>query len=178
MALGDHLATPLTALKTLLSESVHFRTLMGVAVVSDEWTLAQAKAAAEAKVSMGYGLDKNEFLKDSVADTEDQFPRTIIAIEDFSSDRQTVSSWTTEVSISLRIDALGPATEMTLPARYFNFLERVEGTVDDIRDAAADLTRINLQSVETAVAPQRLETRDQGNMPELWYAVLMLGVQT
>ena len=67
---------------------------------------------------------------------------------------------------------------MTLPERYFNFLERVEGTVDDIRDASADMTRINLQSVETAVAPQRLETRDQGNMQELWYVVLMLGVQT
>ena len=178
MALGDHLAAPLTALKTLLGESINFRTLMGVALVSEEWTLVQAKAAAEAKVSMGYGLDKNEFVKDSVSDTADQFPRTIIAIEDVSSDRQTVSSWTTELSISLRIDALAPSTTMTLPERYFNFLERVEGTVDDIRDASADMTRINLQSVETAVAPQRLETRDQGNMPELWYVVLMLGVQT
>ncbi len=57
-----------------------------------------------------------------------------------------------------------------MSARYLSFLGRIEGVLDDLRNAAATGTRLNITDIRFAVAPQMVNP-DETNNAEIWWTV-------
>lgn len=173
MPLGLHIATPLEHLRTMLSESPTFQQLV------------EAADAAEAAEKIYYGYaEGSAYERETGPQAPKPYPRAIVATEDLETSRTTTSSWQTnlQMSILLEVRTLAADKELSASGRYMAFLQRVEGVVDDLRAAAADLTRLNLQRISTPVPPMMIdptETHSGGDfMPntvnELWLVHLLV----
>ncbi len=165
MVLKLHIQKPLEKLREMLSESASVRTLFGAADA----------AAALPKILYGYAEDSPAF--DGVAATQaaKALPRALIALEDFNSNAETSSSWSTEVVMSVLIQCLTLEADKTksLSGRYSEFLKRIEGVADELRELASDNTRLNLRSIRTDVAPQRADIKETGGV-EIWWTVFIV----
>jgi len=165
MALHLHIAAPLEKLAEMLSSSSNAQALLAVGSAED---------AAE-KIHYGYGEDE-EFEAAYTAQQPKPLPRFMVALSDFNSQKNTTSSWTTTVSIDVMIECLTLTADLQKSAseRYFAFLERVEGVVDDLRDQAASGTKLNITDMNATVPPQQADPKKTRNIGEVWWTVLRI----
>lgn len=163
MILKLHIAKPLERLNEMLAESTSMQTLLGAESTED---------AAE-NILYGYAEDSesNEFY--GVQD-EKLLPRVMTALED-SDSQKNGDSWSTAIEMSVLIQTLRLEADRnkSLSERYKSFLDRVEGVMDNLRELAADNTRLNLTSVSTMVAPRRADMKETDGL-EIWWCVLLV----
>lgn len=164
MRLKLHIAKPLEKLNEMLAESEHMQTLLGVA----------SQEAAAAKIVYGYAED-DQFQNFTGAKGEKLYPRVLTALEDCQSEKETEDSWRTTVRMSILIQTLRLQADAgkDLSGRYKSFLDRVEGVVDDLRELAADNTRLNLRSLSTEIPPQRADIKETDGL-EIWMTMLIV----
>jgi hypothetical protein len=165
MVLKLHIHKPLEKLREMLSESATLRTLFGAANAT----------AALPKILYGYAEDSPAFDALAGAQAVKALPRALIALEDFSSNVEASATWTTEVVMSVLIQCTTLDADKTksLSGRYEEFLKRIEGVADDLRELASDNTRLNLRSIRTDVAPQRADINESGGV-EIWWTVFIV----
>ncbi len=173
MPLQQHIAKPLEHLRMMLSESVTFQQLMGAAN-SDE---------ALEKIFYGYAEGQN-YSHETGAKAPKKYPRAIVATEDVDSGRSGTSSWNTsfQMSLLLEVTTLEADADESASGRYFAFLNRVEGVVDDLREAASDLMKLNLTRISTVVPPMLIDPTESENaadfvelgINELWLVHLLI----
>ena len=169
MVLKLHISKPLEKLNEMLAESEHMQTLLGIDSESET-----AGTDAAAKIHYGYAED-DQFENITGARGEKLIPRAMSALEDCQSEKETDSSWKTTVRMSILIQTLRLSADAgkSLSGRYKSFLDRVEGVVDDLRELAADNTRLNLRSVSLEVPPQRADIKETDGT-EIWWTVLIV----
>ena len=169
MVLKLHISKPVEKLSEMLAESEHMQTLLGIAPESET-----AGTEAAGKILYGYAED-DEFENIIGAKGEKLLPRAVTALEDCQSDKETDGSWKTTVRMSILIQTLRLSADAgkSLSGRYKSFLDRVEGVVDDLRELAADNTRLNLRSFSLDVPPQRADMTETDGT-EIWWTVLLV----
>jgi hypothetical protein len=98
----------------------------------------------------------------------------LVALEDFVSEKETDSSWSTRVVMSVLVQCHTLTADKTksLSGRYEAFLKRIEGVADDLRELAADNTRLNIRNIRTDIAPQREDINETGQ--EVWWCVFLV----
>jgi hypothetical protein len=165
MVLKLHIWKPLEKFQQMLSESTAMQALMAA---------EDAETAAE-KIAYGYAEDL-EFDNAITAQQPKPFPRALVALEDFSSERQTDTSWSTVVVMTVLIQAptLEEDVNKSLSERYVSFLQRVEGVSDNVRELAASGTRLNVTSIRTVLAPQREDIKESEGTQEIWTTILLV----
>lgn len=167
MALHLHIAKPLEILAGMLSESTAAQTLLGV---------ADSEEAAE-KIFYAYAEDE-EYESAYEQQQPKAFPRLLVGLSDFNSEKSTTSSWDTTVSIDLLFDCVTLEADklLSLSDRYYSFCERVEAVADSLRDMAATGTRLNITKISTVDAPQRANPKLTRAIGELWLCTLGIEV--
>lgn len=165
MILKLHIAKPLEHLRTMLSESETMQELMGV----------DSAAAVLPRVYYGYAEDAPAFEDATGAEAVKALPRCLIALEDTVSNKETTDSWSTRVimSVLLQVETLSADAALIASGRYEAFLKRIEGVFDDLRELAADNTRLNLLSLRTDEPPQRADVKESGGV-EVWWCVFVV----
>ncbi len=160
-----HIQKPVEHAKTLLSESTALRTLFGA---------ADATEASEL-IHYGYAEDKSG---DTTEQAEKPLPRAIVALKDFSSEKS--GTWSTLIAITCRIEAETPAEDesKSLGDRYFAWLGRLEGVIDDVRQLASDGTRLQIRRVELSIFPHLRDPETYEGDKERWITQFTLGVET
>ncbi len=165
MVLKLHIAKPLERLRDLLSESTTLRQLFGVGTAEH----------ALPKILYGYAEESPAFDEVDGAQAVKALPRALIALEDFSSNVEASSSWSTEVVMSVFVQCLtmDADRQKSLSERYKAFLDRIEGVADDLRALSSDNTRLNLQNIRTDVPPHREDIKETGGI-EIWSTVFVV----
>ena len=166
MVLKLHISKPLELLREMLSESATLRTLFGV----------ETEADALPKILYGYAEDSPTFDEAiNAGQISKLLPRALIALEDFNSNAESSSSWSTEIvmSVLIQCETLSADKTKSVSERYKIFLNRVEGVADDLREQASDMTRLCLRSIRTDLAPQRADIKETGGV-EIWWTVFIV----
>ena len=165
MVLKLHIWKPLEKFREMLSESASMQALMGA---------EDAESTAEL-ILYGYAEDL-EFDTAGTLQQPKPFPRALVALEDFSSERQTDTSWSTAIIMTVLIQAptLADDVSKSLSERYALFLQRVEGVADNVRELAASGTRLNVTSIRTVLAPQREDIKESEGAQEMWTTILLI----
>jgi len=160
-----HIKQPLIHLKTLLSESAAFQALVGAADAT----------AALPFIHCGGAEDKDGKTTLQAAKT---IPRAVIALQSFSSAKS--GTWTTDIVLAVRLEATTDSTDAdkSLSDRYLAFLGKLESIMDQIRELGSAGTRLNIVSVDIAIAPQQREPDKQGDDGEVWGTQFDVGVRT
>ncbi len=162
MALGLHIKAPVEKLAEMLSESTTMQTMFNV---PDAATLLPL-------IGFGYAEDAEWSNAINPAQQPKTRPRCLIAVEGVNATKSSNTSFSTtiESSVFIEVEPLAADLTLSMSARYLSFLGRIEGVLDDLRNAAATVTRLNITDIRFAVAPQ-MANPSETDGSEIWWTV-------
>ncbi len=160
-----HIKQPLVHLKNLLSESAAFQTLVGAANETEALPF----------IHCGGAEDKDG---KTTAQAAKPMPRAVIALQSFNSTKG--GTWTTDIVLAVRLEAKTDVADAakSLSDRYLDFLVKLESIIDQIRELGSDGTRLNIVSLDIAIAPQQREPDKQGDDGDVWGTQFNVRVKT